>query len=162
MIKKNNVYIFTTPIDAIKSAKSWTYLISQAAKDKEVGDAIDITEKRFETVKPNDVVNVGHKNKEILNVQERQLEEIQDSDELVKTTEAQLNPKVEESEYVIIEARMEDEKKWNSYPWSGNDIKTFRIVNNRQKANAKANELFYESQSKRKKGGAVTASKKKK
>jgi hypothetical protein len=145
-----------------KTSKSWTWLISQAAENK---DTIPLLEKRFEEVKKHDVIDVGHRMKEIKEIQEPQLEEERSTKKQEEvdspTTEAQLDKVREDDEYVIVEARLSDEGKHNPSAWEGDDIKIFREVNRIQKQNAEANDEFYKENKDRTKGGTVSASKKK-
>ena len=142
-----------------KQAKAWTYLLSKTAA---TSDVLPLTEQRLQEVKKHDVIDVGHRLKEIEEVGEGQLAAARTEKDLVEITEAQLEDKREDEDYVIIEGRMEDEDQHNASTWEGDDIKIYREVNRIQKMDAEANESFYKENKGRTTGGGVVSASKKK
>lgn len=141
----NPMIITSNTIDATKKQKkSWLHTADSKSK---YNDTLPLTEERLRTVKKHDVVDLGHRDEEILETIESKLSEGNNKradEEPEEIFEIQLDEvRADEIKEVLTEGAFEEIGAWNENTWQGDDIKIYRDVNDRNKQRAKMNEKFY-------------------
>lgn len=140
---------------------AWTSSLSKLSKKtQENTDSLPLTEERLREVKKHDIIDVGHRNSDLVETIEAKLSDGNNSrtDEDVLEISEGLLEEVRANEAIEVLTEGELEAKWNEATWSGDDIKIYRDVNARQKMDAEANEAFYARNPELTSGGRGTVS----